>query len=245
MRFCRHFQHALVLYDYEYDSSRTQRFGWEIFDSIVHPLSYIPDSIVEEHQKHVSDLSRWGEAFAPLLATAQTKAGYANFILAATLKIQHDACSIITQNALSLSQTSYDDSLPYFEEIVTLTTALLAHEDHSTRKGCFTFLNQYIIPAYICALKCRYRPLRQQAMSILLASHQREGLWDSIFAAKILEWIIELEEQGMDENGYIPEAARTRAVSASFDLQQRKACVSCRVPGILGELELKKAVLTW
>jgi len=67
-------------------------------------------------------------------------------------------------------------------------------------------------------------------MCILLSSHQREGLWDSFLAGNILERIIELEEQGMDGEGYIPESSRVRALHTDFDLQQRKVWVSCRLP---------------
>lgn len=63
--------------------------------------------------------------------------------------------------------------------------------------------------------------------------------------AKLLEWIIGIEEEGIDRNGVIPETARTRAVNAELDLPNRRARVSCRVQRPDGELELKEAAVSW
>lgn len=63
--------------------------------------------------------------------------------------------------------------------------------------------------------------------------------------AKLLEWIIRVEEQGMDGNGYIPESARARAITAELDVSNRKARVGCKVMRHDGGLELKEDWIEW
>jgi len=53
-------------------------------------------------------------------------------------------------------------------------------------------------------------------------------MYDSFLAGKIGEWMMSIEDEGMDEIGYIPEHARAWGESIELDLQRRKAKVRCR-----------------
>lgn len=53
-------------------------------------------------------------------------------------------------------------------------------------------------------------------------------MYDSLLSGQIGEWMISIEEEGMDTNGYIPEHSRAWGESVELDLQGRKARVRCR-----------------
>ncbi|KFH47643.1 hypothetical protein ACRE_014590 [Hapsidospora chrysogenum ATCC 11550] len=53
-------------------------------------------------------------------------------------------------------------------------------------------------PLFVVATKCREPYLRRRAIQLLRSSARREGMWDSELAARIGEWIMELEESDTD-----------------------------------------------
>lgn len=56
-----------------------------------------------------------------------------------------------------------------------------------------------IIPLYMAGLKCRVSVARNRVKELLLSRPRREGLWDSGFAAKLLEWVQRIEEEFFEE----------------------------------------------
>jgi hypothetical protein len=67
-----------------------------------------------------------------------------------------------------------------------------------------------IVPSlFLVVTKCREPVIRRQAIQLLRSSARREGMWDSEFAARIGQWIMELEEgpgpyQQRDDTGGPP-----------------------------------------
>lgn len=241
-----HFRRAIEQHDFEYDSSRVLnlKYTFEAFDSIIHPCSYIPPSTFEAHRSLMLEFRRWNDAFTPLWEDTKVTDGGSNFIMAATLKLQYLCRYIITENALSMSQTSYDAFLFTFIEINTLATALISHPKYSTKRSCLTLRSQYVMPVFVCALKCRHLPVRQQAMAILRSYPQIEGLWFSYIAVRVLSWVIKIEEEGTDSNGFIPENYRVRAVQAlEYDGKSRMTRVGCRLLRCKNELAWRETFI--
>jgi len=59
---------------------------------------------------------------------------------------------------------------------------------------------------------------------------RREALWDSVVVGKMAEWIMLLEEQGV-EGEYVPGDKRCKGVDiVDFNLVLRRAQVRCLVP---------------
>lgn len=96
----------------------------------------------------------------------------------------------------------------------------------------FTLDIGVIVPLYLVALKCRLSTLRRKAIALLLEWPRREGVWDSLFAGKIAEWVMHIEEEYLGPDGIVPVWARVQRVTSKFDLMQRKAELCCmqRVP---------------
>ena len=53
-------------------------------------------------------------------------------------------------------------------------------------------------------------------------------MYDSLLAGKVGEWIMSIEEEGVDELGYIPENSRVWGENIELDLQRRRAKIRCR-----------------
>jgi hypothetical protein len=85
-----------------------------------------------------------------------------------------------------------------------------------------------VSPLFLVATKCRNLSLRRQAIDLLLASHRREWMHDSLLCGQIGRWMMSLEEEDMDSNNYIPEYARVWGESVTLEPEGRGAKVKCR-----------------
>lgn len=54
-------------------------------------------------------------------------------------------------------------------------------------------------PLYVVATKSRDRVLRRRAIELLHSSARREGMWDSELAARIGTWVVNIEEEGEED----------------------------------------------
>ena len=59
-------------------------------------------------------------------------------------------------------------------------------------------------PLFFVATKCREPHTRRRAIRLLRSSARREGMWDSEMAARIGQWVMELEESEGDGGGSSP-----------------------------------------
>ena len=86
--------------------------------------------------------------------------------------------------------TACDEYTPGFATIVDLTEEL-------QRRGCSFFCAELSIVAilYFVGLKCRHPSIRRRAIYLLGATPRREGIWDSIEAARVSRQILEMEER--------------------------------------------------
>lgn len=84
-------------------------------------------------------------------------------------------------------------------------------------------------------------------MSLLVEYPRREGTWNSAMAAAIAAWMVNTEEEGGAQAGYISESARLRIVSNKFDLSKRQALLQCakKVSGSEQRQLLPEVKLQW
>ncbi|CAG8974126.1 hypothetical protein HYALB_00002762 [Hymenoscyphus albidus] len=57
---------------------------------------------------------------------------------------------------------------------------------------------------------CRNGEIRRDTIELMQLEPRRTGIFDSMLSVNILEWLIEKEEKGADEYGFIPEESRVR-----------------------------------
>lgn len=135
-------------------------------------------------------------------------------------------------SGLGAPETACDALLPQFSYLLNLSREILQYEalENPGVMGSETYHMEVrtVSPLLLIATKCRTASLRREAISLLLSSHRREWMYDSLLSGQIGEWMMSIEEEGMDTNGFIPEHSRAWGESVELDLQGRKARVRCR-----------------
>jgi hypothetical protein len=136
-------------------------------------------------------------------------------------------CNKISAMYLQVSvvhgESHWDGFYPHFQEIVTRSAKVLerTRTKEPNQTSLFAFELGIIPPLHLAALKCRDPRIRRQAIGLLLSCSRREGCWDGALLGKVDTWIMQLEEEGIDEYGLIPETSRWR-------LGEIKSCPSER-----------------
>ncbi|KAF4637488.1 hypothetical protein G7Y89_g592 [Cudoniella acicularis] len=149
-----------------------------------------------------------------------------------SLKFASIAKLITLTLSLNAPETEADTLMPYFEYLFSLCKEILDFEarvDITADHEVYNFESRVVSYLYLIATKCRNGNLRRQAINLLLSSHRREWMFDSYLMGQVASFIVNIEEEGMDEIGYIPEEKRAWGESMELDLQRRRAIVKVRV----------------
>jgi hypothetical protein len=67
----------------------------------------------------------------------------------------------------------------------------------------------------VCKL-CRQPKVRRDAIALMRRLSATEGLFNASMLADISEWVMNIEEEGMDENGWIPASERVTNVEMAM-----------------------------
>jgi hypothetical protein len=163
------------------------------------------------------------------------------------LKIRSRVLGILLAGELSTTEMIYDQFLPEFAEILALAKLFFNHPcaDRLIPEGSFTSNAGLIFPLRTVADRSRSRTLRREAIGLLKSKAWREGNFWSTSTAEISEWLMEIEEEGV-ETGAIPEWARARLVEVKLDegKEVRRVSVKC-VRGVGNGAETKEASWEW
>jgi hypothetical protein len=177
----------------------------------------IPLSILQKKSTLSENVFQWLSAFAPLksgpvLNTRQEKKA------AMTLELQMRAAYMSVVTACARNESVYDDYLNVYEDIINISEELLNTwpSASTVRAPKFCFDTEVVIHLWSVGHKCRNPTLRRKVISLLLDYPRREGLWDSVFAANIIAYVMEFEEKYI-EAGYVPEWARIRCAMFTVD----------------------------
>jgi hypothetical protein len=150
---------------------------------------------------------------------------------------------------LGKDQTRFDRFLPEYKDLVSKSRVLLnaLFDTKAPYNTTFLFDFQCIMPLYIVGRKCRDPVVRREAIALLLCQSWREGVWDSLLAGKISKWIMEIEEEGIQDDGFVPEWSRIRGAEVNFDLKERSAQVRClrRYEEGNDEMKVREVEITW
>ncbi|KAF7862615.1 hypothetical protein EAF04_007488 [Stromatinia cepivora] len=114
-----------------------------------------------------------------------------------------------------------------------------SHETYSHIKPSFALDLGIVPPLFVVATKCRDRKLRREAINLLTSSHRREGMWDSRLCAGVGNWIMNVEEEGLDEyvrgtvseKQMVPDENRVMVMEVGFNLERRWATLRCGTRG--------------
>ena len=107
-----------------------------------------------------------------------------------------------------------------FETIISLSAQLfdpasnyLWYSEWHDRPEDHHNINLGIVPAlFFRASHCRDLALRRKAVYLLSCQSWREGSWSSSAAAKVAEWVIDLEERGLADRGTSDEVLANQRI---------------------------------
>jgi hypothetical protein len=205
--------------------------------------SPIPPSILEEKELLTQTVEEWLAAFEPLKKRLDPNViEDKKAAIALELQIRAVCMSVVTSCAEN--EMIYDSYTSYYTAMVNLCEAQLTTSPSSagtstspslspnipsetTSPPKFSFDIGVIIYLWSIGHKCRSPLLRRRAISLLLSYPRREGLWDSVFAARICQSVMEFEEEALTEEGYVPEWARIRCATFKVDLESHSVELEC------------------
>lgn len=164
------------------------------------PAASRPCSGTDDRAASRGALDAWKAKFSalcPLLKETEMEA-------ALILRIRQIAFEIALGIDAGRWELAWDDFLPQYRQIVTLSGQLLEEyrpEPTTGSESCapmFSFAASVCEPLYITASSCRDPSVRREAILLLRKWPRRECLWDSVLAASLAESIMLLEEGAVD-----------------------------------------------
>jgi hypothetical protein len=138
-------------------------------------------------------------------------------------------CSIISFNSAATNdECIYDTFLPEFQQMFWLIRTILER----TKAVCvggetkvFSFSIGVIASIYFVVNKCRDRTIRRELVELCYKYPRRDGAWDSEMVAAVGRWHIEKEEQGLKNDGPIPESSRVRLMEVNIPPGKREVFI--------------------
>ncbi|KUJ06773.1 uncharacterized protein LY89DRAFT_726192 [Mollisia scopiformis] len=205
------------------------------------------DRIERELEAYEEVTALWYDAFLPLFEESRKAPGSKMFIGANMMMVRYLPSRFAISRKAETSDTYADTYLDDYRTVVRLVREVL--EDFSevpTGQAVFGMDVNLVLSLFLVGTRCREPGVRREAIALLLKHPRREGLWDSLMAARVAGWLMEKEEEGMVD-GRVPETARLRIVKNDFVLKERKAVLRCSklVEGHEERVVLPDVTLTW
>jgi len=203
--------------------------GGNMFSTPKEPaMEMLPDSIL-----YREDVNRWTVACATLFEKTQKCGTRDEKVLVALLRMHAIISHIFLASAFFTSETQYDAFFPEFREIVSLL-----QYTHPYMTGAGSSLYQFdlgiVIGMFLVGCRCREKETRDIAVRMICSKQLREGFWDTGTASIFVQSVRDIEEEGRDENGMIPEHKRAFATCAFVDLAGRRGILGLVKKGLDG-----------
>lgn len=184
--------------------------------------------LAADRENLVATALHWFKAFEPV-SKLWTDSATRLWVDPRTLRVQMLVVYVSLCVMSTSEETAYDAYTDVFSDMADLSAEVVAAKHHRRwlKRTNFSFDSGIIIPLYLAVMKCRDRVVRRRIINVLVSTGWREGLWDSVFAGRLGQWAMEIEE-GFLEDDHVPGWARISGVTWKSDLQQRMAVLTCR-----------------
>jgi hypothetical protein len=199
----------------------------------------------EESLSCRQDVRRFSRSAAPLLDQIRESGSQQEKVIAAIWEINCLAAHIMLAGVLFTWESLWHRFIPEFQKILALAQYcqpyLLAPLKGAT---LYRFEIGILVALSSIAFRCCHRPTRYATFDLLRSMHYREGVFDSYSVAMIGSWLAGIEEEGINEYGYIPADKRVFLNTIFMDLRNKRALLGC-VQRSLEGVVYKKSVITW
>lgn len=169
--------------------------------------------VVKIQQDIITDLLLWRKAYNASLTRLEEEATRKDKFGNILLRVYHEMATIMASVCLSDDEMVFDNYTENFLAILkgfidlwnfwagaSIQIKELKHifSTPESDNGChgFTVEAGFIPPVYYTALKCRIPRIRRHAIQILRAAPHREGVWNGLLLAHVLE-VVSIEEVGV------------------------------------------------
>ncbi|KAH8598464.1 hypothetical protein B0O99DRAFT_683879 [Bisporella sp. PMI_857] len=157
-----------------------------LFNRAYAPAAADPEDVIrKQYAFYKHQLNEFADAYKPFLQSAISLTGEVIYPAALIQDMYHKSTVITLSAVLNTSEMVYD--------------AYLADSSQSSlqQPPRYAFEASIIPPLHVVATKCRHPHVRREAVALLFASPRQEGIWDGVLTARIGEWIMRCEEDGL------------------------------------------------
>jgi len=176
-------------------------------------------------------LERWNTDIEPLFRVTDTKRNNQMQRSMILLRIYQIIMTVIIATGVHGRETLHDHYLRDYQEVVDLANKLLLGDLTRSGRQFFCFDIGIIFPLHWVATKCRESKTRRRAAQLLGDMNHQEGAWKSTAAAKVADFVIMIEEEGLPSGGVqpheVPEAARVHLVDSRADTKTGDILLNC------------------
>ncbi|KAF5596711.1 mercuric reductase [Fusarium pseudocircinatum] len=192
-------------------------------------------------------MDQWSEAYEPMFVEACQNPVGREYLGVLRVRICAWKCEILIATSMSDTEAVFDDFTAQFQRITHLARYVL-QKDQEPRDSYGPRL-QYgmglIMALFFTATRCRNYFVRRDAIAILREWPCTNGIWHSLQAAKVAEWIISIEEERCSGLEFVPIECRVKLHSLRVALKKAVIAAECMKPSADGTFEHRKVNLTW
>ncbi|CZR56639.1 uncharacterized protein PAC_06528 [Phialocephala subalpina] len=162
---------------------------------------------------HSDEIARWLSAIEPFYNSIVPNSR--EWKAATLLQIQAQTTKIML-NSVRPDESWADPFLPEFRWIAKAGKEIF--DDNLIQNGHrFSFDGGIIKPLWMIGTYCRESTVRREAIALLRKVAVKELFWDGLLHASACEAQMLIEEEGMDEDGFIPEDERFKITGGMVD----------------------------
>jgi len=177
------------------------------------PWDKVSQFTIAMHSNICDAIFQWNLAFQPLWKKLKS-ASCSTRMPAVKVNLQTRCLSIALLVSGIEDEEEFDIYTKDFQDITNFAEYVL---DNTKPTGHnFILESNVVYPLLLTAHKCRDRTIRRKAITLLFKYPMREVVWDGMFCGKLGQWVVDLEEQYLDE-GHVPGWARIRSVTVLRD----------------------------
>ena len=152
------------------------------------------------------------------------------------LQVYHTLVVVFSNPFYLTCELSYDRHYLQFKQMLDLLESLTPAtpstqpRERPLLKLSFSFDLGVVLPLFVISIKCRDPKLRRRAIARLYSVNRREGLWDSLGAAKVAETIMNIEEEGLGDVQSADQIGQERRVHETFariNVERREIQLRC------------------
>lgn len=184
--------------------------------------SHASDPPLDKAQNLLATFRQWRDAFKPYLQQAQRpQASRKDFLYATMLQMQYLSCYLWTASSSQPTHMWYRSYTKELHEAVDVVKTIYVANNEN-----FSLDSRVVLPLICVGWFYRHRAMRKEVIDICARIPRREAMWDALMVGKIMQYMSEVEEEGLDEEEeYVPEEKMTRMSDVRCDAVNRSVFV--------------------